>query len=141
MRHFYLCSSDVVSEVIENEAIIMNLRTGHYFSARSSASEVWEMVVAGRSDLEMLAAVCSKYDVSSSVARHDLDVFLSEIIKYRLVYDELSDDITPDAVALSTGKRPYTSITLEVYDDVESLMQLDPIHDVAESVGWPTAIA
>ena len=97
------------------------------------------MELKSQSDTEMLAAVCTKYDVSYSVARNDLDSFLSDIIKHKLVYHEVSDNVIPDTINSQAGKQRYTPIILEVYDDVETLMQLDPIHDVAESVGWPTA--
>src|SRR6187397_1108133 len=40
-------SPSVVSEIIDGEAVIMNLATGHYFSALGTGGELWALIEKG----------------------------------------------------------------------------------------------
>ena len=104
---------DVLDEVFDGEAVLVNLRTGRYYSLDAAATEVWGAVVAG----EPLP------DGGAAFAR-------------RLVDEELAitDELLPEP---SDDGGP----TMEVFTDMEDILLLDPIHDVDyEAAGWPTPL-
>ncbi len=127
-----------VSEVIDGEAVIMNLESGHYFSARGVGGVVWEWTIAGHSLDEMAAVVAATWRVET--ARDDVLAFLNQAQAHALVVPD-HDAPTPTAAPLpgEMGGRTYAAPTLEVFTDMEDLLLLDPIHDVSES-GWPAPL-
>src|SRR5262245_21398283 len=56
----------IVSEVIDGEAVIVNLTNGYYYSLDRSAAEIWGWLEAGRSIAEIVSAIRDRYDCSVS---------------------------------------------------------------------------
>ena len=92
---------DVLDEVFDGEAVLVNLRTGRYYSLDAAATVVWRAVVAG----EPLP------DGSAAFAR-------------RLVEEELAVGDPPQGAGDEGGP------VMEVFTDMEDILLLDPIHDV-----------
>jgi hypothetical protein len=143
MRSFTVRSSEVVSEVLEGEAVIMDLRSGHYFSARDVACTIWQMVAAGRSYGAILNGIQAVFDVGDAVLLPQLDRFIEALLAHDLIRLRVDGEAPPtaanglDAAAYGSIRRPFTPPTLDVYTDMEDLLLLDPIHDV-DDIGWPT---
>ncbi len=132
----------VAGEVIDGEAVIMNLATGHYFSTQGSGAIAWEAISAGASRAEIAAAVQRRYAIAPDDAvLQAVDSFVAELLRHNLVVETPSHDRdarTPAPVTQGDGPlAPFEPPVLHVYTDMDDLLLLDPIHDVDE-VGWPT---
>ncbi len=100
---------DVLDEVFDGEAVLVNLRTGRYYSLDAAATAVWRAVVAG----EPLP------DGTAGFAR-------------RLVEEELAVGDIPE------GAEAAGEPVMEVFTDMEDILLLDPIHDVDyDAAGFP----
>lgn len=139
----------VVSELIDGETLMMHLGTGHYFSARGTASRIWTLLEAGLPAAAIADRLAREFtgerrDIEASVA-----AFLATLVEHGLVV--AADDgqrgaqqppptptpaTTPGADG--TPREPFAAPALEVYADMQDLLFLDPIHDVDEA-GWPSA--
>jgi hypothetical protein len=143
MRSFSVRSNEVISEVLDNEALIMNLQSGHYYSARDAGCIIWQMIAQGRSYGAILNGIQAEFDVSNAVLVPQLDRFIDALLAHDLIQVRVDDGAAPvaasgsDAVADGSIRRPFTLPELDVYTDMQDLLLLDPIHDVDE-VGWPT---
>lgn len=127
-----------VSETIDGEAVIMNLESGHYFSARGLAGALWEATIAGASPAELTGAVGAIWKDAASDS--DIDAFLAQLTEHRLVV-AANDSVSPpsvDAMTMlaSVSGFAYQKPVLDAFTDMEDLLLLDPIHDVGEA-GWP----
>ena len=124
---------NIVSEIIDGEAIIMDLSSGDYFSTAGLGAEIWDRVQLGaaRSDL-MAASEAAGWGAEGVTG---ITAFLGDLVGHGLVAEDPTADETPSA-----GPAPfsgsYSAPQLERHDDMQDLIQLDPIHDVDE-VGWP----
>jgi hypothetical protein len=139
-ERFRINAPTVVAEIIDGEAVIMNLQSGHYYSAAGVACLLWECVVSGKTLPELAATVATRYAVNGADLDGDVGAFLRQLQTHELVVRRV--DETVDAVAeLSVNgcELPYTSPHLDVFTDMEALLLLDPIHDVGEG-GWPIPI-
>jgi hypothetical protein len=114
----------VVSELIDGEGVIMNLKSGNYYSVRSTAVMLW-----------------TAYDADAAVIAQDVNEFIEKLCTEGLI-TRVSDghpDVAPPAASGQTTKRsPYSKPHLEVFADMQDLLLLDPIHDITEA-GWPVA--
>jgi hypothetical protein len=126
-----------VSEIIDGEAVIMNLESGHYFSARGLAGALWEGTIAGGTAGELATAVAATWP--QPTVDSDVRTFLAQLLEHKLVVPAnlTAADLgvlAPMLKALAVQR--YQAPVLDVFTDMEDLLLLDPIHDVGEA-GWP----
>ena len=128
----------VVAEVIDGEAVIMDLASGHYFSTQGVGSDIWRAIEGGASRSDIVRSLVSAYDVEPHVAGSAVTSFVEELVLRKLVIESNGEPphATPVEAAGSGSRLPFTPPVLNSYTDMEELLLLDPIHDVDET-GWP----
>jgi hypothetical protein len=135
-RCYQVVAPSVVSEIIDGEAVIMDLRSGHYYSARGCGATIWGCIELGRGDRQIIEHVVAHYAVDATQAASAVAAFIASLLEHDLVRAAAPGHPTdPDEAPASREK--FTAPTLEVYTDMQDLLLLDPIHDVDEA-GWPT---
>ena len=130
---YRMAAPSVVSEVIDGEAIIMDMRSGYYYSADGIAAILWEGVAAGAS-LDQLVGWSEAHFDEDGVA-DAVRAFAGQLVEHGLVTAE-TGTASPD-VALPVPSQSYARPVLAVHGDMQDLIMLDPIHDVEPEVGWP----
>ena len=140
-RWFRVCAPSVVSEVIDGEAVILDLRSGHYYSARDSGALVWAWIGRGCSDRQVLEQVATHFAVETATAAPAVAGFIDTLLAHDLVRPAPPGPAAPADPAPADpapGERAtFIAPALSVYTDMQDLLLLDPIHDVDE-IGWPT---
>lgn len=138
-EHLRIRVPAVVSEVIDGEAVIMNLKSGNYYSTDKVGSQVWGWIEQGWGQRAMRDALIAMYDAAAPEIETALNAFLSDLMAQDLVEAAASGDSAapPASPAQDGAKFVFVPPTLNVYTDMKDLLLLDPIHDVDE-VGWPT---
>ncbi len=131
-----------MSEVIDNEAVIMDLRNGTYFSATGSGALIWSGLEAGCHYDQILRSLSTQYQAAPETLRAALDGFLAELFDSDLIEHAEGEDALPavadlPAMAASSERGAFEPPVLAKHTDMQDLLLLDPIHDVEEA-GWPT---
>ena len=130
----------VVSEIIDGEAIIMNKRTGDYFSADGIASLLWQWVCEGHMREQMQMALAERFGRTPAEIGEAVDPFFAALVEHQLV--EAVKSPQPPAANGAPAQPAVTAMTfappvLHVYTDKRDLMLLDPIHETDTELGWP----
>lgn len=126
----------VASEMIEGEAVIMDLRSGHYFSARDTGALVWDWLDKGHSDRQVAQRLAAQCHIEETEAHAGVSKFISELLAKDLVRISEARDVVASNEPESNVPMAFTPPAIEEFDDMSNLLLLDPIHDVA-AVGWP----
>ena len=143
-ERFRLNSPNVIAETIDGEAILVDLRTGSYFSIQGSGSKLWDAIAAGASLGRLTDEVASAYSVDRDAAEEAVSSFCAELEREGLIVslDGMADSIPEpplDLASISNGK-VFSPPIVEKYTDTQDLVLLDPVHEVDER-GWPHARA
>jgi hypothetical protein len=131
----------IVHETIDGETILMDLRSGNYFSIEKSGAVLWEILVqtGDVGDLLQKAGELSQPDSTDQV-KIDIQKFVNKLIEESLVKEaEGSETSEMTGDQLNSLKKVLSTMEpLEVnkYSDMQDMLLLDPIHDVDEK-GWP----
>lgn len=128
----------VVAEVIDGEAVIMDLASGHYFSTQHVGCDIWRGIELGASRSMIVRSLASAYDVEPDAASEAVASFIVELLKHNLVVESngTSSGAEDQVTWLSDTRQPFSHPVLNAYTDMEELLLLDPIHDV-DQAGWP----
>ena len=126
-KRFSIDREAIATKVIDGEAIIINLASGHYYSTDGVGALVWERLAAGQSAAEILAAVAQAFDVSRDQMGIDVESFVSSLLAEGLVsQDDGEGASTPIAVDGEGRAEAYAAPQLDRYDDLAHFFALDP---------------
>ena len=136
MKHYMINASDVSSEVFDNEAVVVNFVTGKYFGMSGAGPYIWRMFEKPCNLEQVTELLKSGYAGITENQVKKLAAFVESLVKEGLLTDidepvEISSNLPAD--------RPgeYADPVLEIYDDLQELIVLDPIHDADPERGWP----
>jgi hypothetical protein len=138
--HCFECNApDVVFENFGDEAVILNLQSGNYYSLDGVGMLYWHYLVQGVPHRQIAAKIGGGYTGAADQAAitKDLDEFLAQLQAEGLIRSS-SGSPTSVEVTVATMKpsAEYTPPVLSRFDDVADMLLLDPVHDVSEG-GWP----
>lgn len=122
---------EIVSDLIDGEVILLNLKAGTYYNLEHTASTLWQWLEAGADRASLLAELTRAYPQQSRLEA-DLDEWISELLSHQLIVPAVRPPGAGPAFA-PTYLRPRVC----AHADMQELLLLDPVHEVGEA-GWPT---
>jgi len=119
-------------EELQDETIVMDLVGGRLFLLEGAASLAWRRLGCGESFEDVAKAVYQRYGEASSVNFVNFVKLMCE----RGVLEEVAGDPHHHQ-----QEDPWPQVlgdfTVSEYDDLSSIITMDPIHDVDSTRGWP----
>ena len=131
----------VIDEIIDGEAIIINLATGNYYSLDGLSSEVWTLVEQSRTVDQIVTVLGGRYDASEEVIRDAVENVLEQLAVEELIEREDGQPSPASSVPSlppTSERLPFELPRFEKFTDMQDLILLDPVHEVG-SRGWPRA--
>jgi hypothetical protein len=135
MSRYEINAPAVAGEVIDGEAIIMHLGSGHYFSTDGSGALLWAGIEQRQNLAGLTEALISRYALGRAEAEAAASKFVGDLKANDLIREAADEGqvFSPPAI-----EGAFAPPLLQRYTDMQDLLLLDPIHDVDE-VGWPVA--
>jgi len=140
--HLKVNEPNVVHETIEGEAILLNLKTGNYYSIEWPGTFIWDLLtetgdVVGIKKAFIEANQSKENEVNKAYSQF-IDLLLEEELMVTVENGEFKsfsvDNETEEEFTKAFSK--LDKLKLNKYSDMQDMLLLDPIHDVDEK-GWP----
>jgi len=139
-ERYQVANSNIIHDTIEDQVILLNLETGTYYQLTQNSVVIWNALVAGLPVSAIEAAFKGKYAGAGDAVDQGIAQFVQELLTEELLAPLTTENLTPTGSPLFTfpndGNTAFIAPTLLKYTDMQSLLLLDPIHDV-DSQGWP----
>jgi hypothetical protein len=128
----------VINEMIDGEAIMINLVSGSYYSLDSLGGEVWGLLEKSLSVDDIVTQLSFRYDASDDIIRSVVENLLEQLSREQLVVPDHSSGAASSRPSGSppAQRLPFRAPRLEKFTDMQDLILLDPVHEV-DSRGWP----
>ena len=78
-------SDDTLINVIENESVLLNLKSESYFGLDSVGTRMWTLLTTSDSIRTAYAALLDEYDVTAETLRKDIENLIEELVSNGLV--------------------------------------------------------
>lgn len=123
---FAIRPQSIIYDVIDSEAVVMDLEAGVYFSFNITATKIWSEITSGNlTDTEL-------YEYAAPQNR----VFVDFLLEQNLIFRE------PASQSGNAEKKdPVGELEIaqwQTFSDMKELLLLDPVHDIAlNEQGWP----
>jgi len=130
-----VASANVHSKVFEDEVVVLDMKSGTYFSLRGTVVDMWRLIERNASAARIAEELEGRYDAPSGEIATAVDTLIAELAESGLVVGD--DQIEADGAGLERAeKAPFSAPEVERFTDMQELLLLDPIHEVDDS-GWP----
>ena len=135
---FRVNSPNVIHETIDGEVILIDLKTGTYYSLRDAGAAVWQGIELGAGEHDIAAALRSRYEASEAEIQDAVRWLLAELEREGLIRadTEAGPAVAPPASDNGAARLPFSAPVLEKHTDMQDLILLDPVHEVGAQ-GWP----
>lgn len=138
---FRVNSPDVTHEVIDGEAVIINLVTGSYYSLEGEGAEIWSLLAGSAAVGAVVDQMMRCYDGSRPAICDKVLQLVSQLQQEQLILvsNETGVSAAADTSRRHTngdGRRKFRAPVLHKFTDMQELLILDPIHEV-DAAGWP----
>lgn len=81
----YTISSNSLYQELDGEAVILNTKSGQYYSLNEVGTRIWELLSEGLSKDEIVSAITEEYEVSPEQAVRDVSELIKDLITSGLV--------------------------------------------------------
>jgi len=137
---------DIVSEEIDGEVIIVNLRNGNYYSLSQSATVIWAGIQEHATLERLQYHLQRRYSGENGSMERDLAELIRALEAEELItHLDASDSAAPVEAATADAeagdKEAYRPPIFERFTDMGDLLLLDPVHEAEDEKGWPHAKA
>ncbi len=128
-------TQDAISETLDGETIVINLKSGNYYSLNETGTLVWTYIVEKYSTESMAATLASHYGADTSTVEKAIADFIETLQKDSLIQETTQTNNSP-IPSPTTEKKLFVAPKIEKYEDMQEMIMADPVHDVDE-MGWP----
>lgn len=133
-RYFSTTIPDAASELFDGELIIAHYGSGFYYSVSEAGALVWQGLRSGLSVEDTTAWLCGRYPDAAARISDSVEAFVAQMSAEGLLISAETASVgepLPEALPATFGAPEF-----ERFEDLQELLLLDPVHDVAEA-GWP----
>jgi len=122
---YFLNHDQATAKVMGDEAVIINVATGRYYSMDSASCIAWIVLSGGGTVEEAVAAVVERYDADTDQVRTDVSALLDDLLSEHLVV--AGQSAGEFSLPPADGSRPaYETVCLQKFRDMEELLAFDP---------------
>ena len=79
-------NQQLLASSIDDELTMMDEAKGHYYGLNSVAKKIWELLETPQPYQTLLNTLCDLYAVDKQRCHHDVDIFISQMIKHSLIH-------------------------------------------------------
>ncbi|HTJ80750.1 MAG TPA: PqqD family protein [Polyangiaceae bacterium] len=80
-----ICPPEVLSRVLDGEAVLLHLGSGTYFGMNEVATHAWERITKGTTFGELVDSTVAAFAVERETARIDLEKLVEALVAKSLV--------------------------------------------------------
>ena len=77
--------TQVMSRLVGEETVLLDLASGHYFGLDGVGKLIWESISDGKSLADAVDAIVAEYEVDNSQAEADVKAFASQLVERGLL--------------------------------------------------------
>lgn len=136
MKYLVVNSSHVSFEIFDKEAVVVNFITGKYFGITGSGPDIWRVFENPCTIEQLTGLLKSVYTNITDRQIKNVIAFIDSLVKERLLVTvDKCENISIKLSVDITGE--FLEPAIDIYDDLQELIVLDPVHDADPERGWP----
>jgi hypothetical protein len=75
---------DTPWNIVDEEVVLLNLDSGHYYSLNESGRRIWELLDGKNTIPDIVNIICNEFDIGQKEAAEDINNLIDELLKEKL---------------------------------------------------------
>ena len=136
--NYQLNEEKMFADISDGMAVIINAITGIYYGMNGLGTGMFDALLKGASDADVLAAFQALPGAPSDCEAR-LQAFIETLKGFEIIIPAAAESSAPVSLVEKDAVFDQFIPTCNEYKDVQELLFADPIHEVSESEGWRPA--
>jgi hypothetical protein len=81
----YQPNPDVVAQRVQDEVVLVNLRTNEIYTLNKTAARAWELIAEGRDRSGVEAGLAEEFTIEDADVQSELDGLLDQLVEKELI--------------------------------------------------------
>lgn len=127
-------------DIIEDEVIIINLESGNYYGLANYEVAIWKLLEQVTTEDNLISFLTKVNPDQKNDLTVDIPKYIASLKSEGLAMDTdeaVAPNLKLDQTLINNlESSPYKAPLLEIFDDMQDFLLVDPIHEVDEN-GFP----
>lgn len=75
---------DTPWNIVDDEVVLLNLDSGHYYSLNESGRRIWELLDGKNTIPDIVTIICNEFEIGQKEAAEDINTLIDELLKEKL---------------------------------------------------------
>ncbi|HVP71323.1 MAG TPA: PqqD family protein [Gemmatimonadaceae bacterium] len=75
----YRAAPDALAATLSDGAVLLNLRTKRYYSLNETGTRIWQLLLEGRTEEEIVQTLTAEYDVEATIANQEMQSVIASL--------------------------------------------------------------
>ena len=133
MTNYVLNDAKMFADITDGIAIVINSDTGIYYGMNGFGTAVFQALIQGASEEDLLAAVKGLAGAPADIEAR-FNAFMNEIKSKELVVEGSGSGAAVIDAAIAAADK--FDLSIKEYNDAQEMLLADPFHEVKETTGW-----
>jgi len=135
LDHYAVNGPGIVHENMDDETVIINTRTGAYYTANGYASLIWNAIVDGYPESGIVSAFAAAAIFPAD--QKIVERFVKSLVAERLITRSETGETGRRGDLRVDGRFGTLAPVLARYPEPRQLIRLDPVREINQQAGWP----
>lgn len=128
ISNHFIVEPHIIHETINDDTVIINIKSGFYYSLSNAASSAWNLLVAGNTIEATTTTIAKLYNKSPEQITSDILDLANELDQENLIkINENQQNLSSKDLDLINSS--YEKPSIKKYTDMEALLLADPVHE------------
>jgi hypothetical protein len=75
----YRAAPDALAATLSDGAVLLNLRTKRYYSLNETGTRIWQLLLEGRTEEEIVQTLTAEYEVEAAIANQEMQAVIASL--------------------------------------------------------------
>lgn len=128
---YYRVNADrIIFEIVEEQIMLIDLENGNYFCLENVAARVWQLMLEGFSEEEIVNKIISFTKEKTELVANEVREFLLALVNENILVESGIERIADREKATPMIGFKYQKPTLKKHTDMREFLLVDPVHEV-----------
>lgn len=129
--------TQISAETFDSEIVVIHFLQGTYFSVRGAGIALWNWLEQGADAGILAELLAERYGLDPERSRAEVARCLALLKQHDLIVESPDSTASRDSRRMDVGPAGFEEAVVEVFDDLQELIAIDPVHEVDPMQGWP----
>jgi len=91
--YYKINSENITYRIIDNEAVVLNLETGQYYSLNETGTFIWKLLGKGINRDDLINRIAEEFEIDKRSAANDVKPLLKDLLSEKMIRQKKMQEV------------------------------------------------